>query len=89
MCECPGNRKKVLQEEEIRERVFDKEKRERERARGRGVAGRGIWRAITSGRSFPVGHLFEDTGAEFSYSSVSSEGEGLPGAFSREAEFLL
>lgn len=30
VCECLGNRKKVLQEEEIRERVFDKEKRERE-----------------------------------------------------------
>lgn len=82
MCECLENRKKVLREEEIRERVFDKEKREKESKEKRGEAGRGIWRAITSGRSFPVGHLFEDTGAEFSYSSVSSEGEGLPGAFS-------
>lgn len=31
VCECLENRKKVLQEEEIRERVFDKEKREKEK----------------------------------------------------------
>lgn len=56
VCECLENRKKVLQEEEIRERVFDKETREKgskekRRSRQRNLACNNI-RKIVSGGSF-------------------------------------